>query len=111
MVDPHGMPASKHDHTYMHARGLAITTSVRVNSRTRRRSFAWVAVTKIKITKIDSEGLFQLFTKFSTPENYPPYGIIFLSMIVLGPCTKNIPSSITSSGTHLSGRLLLSVVV
>ena len=37
------------------------------------RSFARVAVMKIKITKINSEGLFRLFTKFSTLENYPPY--------------------------------------
>ena len=30
--------------------------------------------TKIKTTKINSEGLLRLFTKFSTPENYPLYG-------------------------------------
>ena len=34
-----------------------------------------VEVTKIKTTKINSEGLLQHFTKFSTPENYQPYGI------------------------------------
>ena len=62
--------ASQHDHTCVHVRGLAIATSVSVQ----RRSFARVAVTKIKTTKINSEGLFPLFTKFSTPENYPPYG-------------------------------------
>ena len=31
--------------------------------------------TNIKTTKINSEGLLRLFTKFSTPENYPLYGI------------------------------------
>ena len=30
--------------------------------------------TKIKTTKINSEGLLRLFTKFSTPENYLLYG-------------------------------------
>ena len=32
-----------------------------------------VAVMKIKTTKINSEGLLQSFTNFSTPENYQPY--------------------------------------
>ena len=31
--------------------------------------------TKIKTTKFNSEGLLRLFTKFSTPENYPLYGM------------------------------------
>ena len=31
--------------------------------------------TKIKTTRINSEGLLRLFTNFSTPENYPLYGI------------------------------------
>ena len=30
--------------------------------------------TKIKTTKINSDGFLRLFTKFSTPENYPLYG-------------------------------------
>ena len=38
-------------------------------------SFILVAVTKIKTTEINSEGLLQLFTKFSTPENYQPYSM------------------------------------
>ena len=40
-------------------------------------SFAYRAsgVTKFKTTKINSEDPRQLFTKISTPENYPLYGI------------------------------------
>ena len=34
-----------------------------------------VAGTGLVDTKINSEGLLRLFTKFSTPENYPLYGI------------------------------------
>ena len=40
-----------------------------------------VAVTKFKIMKINSEGLLWLSTKISTPENYPPYGII---LVIIG---------------------------
>ena len=49
-----------------------------ISTAAQRCSFVRVAVTKIKITKINSEGCFWLFTKFSTRENYLPYGITFL---------------------------------
>ena len=44
-------------------------------------SFAYRAsgVTKFKTTKINSEDPRQLFTKICTPENYPPYGISYLT--------------------------------
>ena len=34
-----------------------------------------VAITKFKTTKINFEGLFELSTKISTHENYPPYSM------------------------------------
>ena len=67
--------ASKHDRTYVHVRGLTITTSVRVGARG-ATCLLGRQVMKIKTTKINSEGLFRLFMKFSTPKNYPLYGII-----------------------------------
>ena len=73
--------ASEHDRMllYVHARGLMITTPVKVGAR----SAARLAVTKIKTMKINSEGLFRLFTKFSTLENYPPYGTWQLASVVI----------------------------
>ena len=38
----------------------------------------WIAVVKFKTTKINSEGFLWFSTKFSTPENYPPYGTWYL---------------------------------
>ena len=58
----------------------AITSSGRVGAVTLITVTApvpvWPVDTEIKTTKINSEGLLRLFTKFSTPENYPLYGII-----------------------------------
>ena len=38
-------------------------------------------LTKIKTTKINSDGLLLLFTKFSTPENYPLYGMCIVTVL------------------------------
>ena len=48
--------------------------------------FDWVAVTKFKTTKINSEGFLWLCTKISTPENYPPYYGIAIVALALEPC-------------------------
>ena len=59
-------------------------------------SFVQVVVTKIKITKINSEGWFWVFTKFSTPKSYPPYSS-FLKKLLL----RLSPSVVQS--THITG--------
>ena len=41
------------------------------------------AATKFKTTKINFGGLFGLSTKINTHENYPLYGINFLTMILV----------------------------
>ena len=54
----------------------AITSSGLARRRLLRSPVpVWYRDTKIKTTKFNSEGLLRLFTKFSTPENYPLYGI------------------------------------
>ena len=70
-------------HGYGRSEGRALSASlhtvhvctVHMHTHMQQRSLVQVAVTKIKTTKISSEGLLRLFTKFSTPENYQPYGI------------------------------------
>ena len=78
--------------TCMRTAPCAITSS----GLARRRLYITVAGTglvdtKIKTTKINSEGLLRLFTKFSTPENYPLYGILVMrvySGIFLGKMSR-----------------------
>ena len=60
-------------------RGRVRVCAITSSGLARRRLYITVAGTglvdtKIKTTKINSEGLLRLFTKFSTAENYPLYG-------------------------------------
>ena len=65
MADPYGKQAQSYVHACVWTR-----TSVRVGARS-----AVCSLGRVTVMKINSEGLFRFFTKFSTPENYPPYSL------------------------------------
>ena len=54
-------------------------------------------------TKINSEGLLRLFTKFSTPENYPLYGIRNTSCMLL----RTLPNTLLIIHTYVLTSLCI----